>query len=744
MTVPIRITRGDNPYAHEVQGKANEPITVAALLDTARLKLKSIGADTSGLDDASLETIYDRLNENAPRIAIIGGSLDHPAHIVDPDTTVYAAARIWEQGGVPFSFAVPVLCDGTAQSTTGMCYSLESRNMITKAVVSQMEAHSYHGAFVIQGCDKQPLAIVAALAMLDIVRRSRGDAPVFATFAPAHVLRGGTIPDEIRQQLNRVVAIAQDCGHEEIADDLQDAMRLILQCTSNASFQGVLKRANELGIITTDEHEYFEKHLAINTCDGKGGICAFNGTGNSSRHVVSALGLVHPSLELLTAPPTPVNINPAVDALIKICNEPDFSVSELVRKNLEMAIRIHSATGGSTNIMLHFVAVAISAGMKFDIWEYDRIRRKSEVPDIFNYSLSEGRDIFALAEQCCSGQIRGMETAIYELSRLGVPVPMEAPTVTGSTWKERLSDTSNLSADGVKENPIILSKPRRSISGVDVISGNWFESAVVKISGMPEAQVNEFDAHIAAVIYFETEEDANEALLDINFLHGMRDRKLISHSALLAMHKYHKSLHEGSLPLSDNGQSNGNDLASKDLSDSSHEISYTELFDHMVVERTLRLAIVIAGQGPEAFGMPEMFTPMNHINFNRKLRRLSVLISDGRYSGVTYGAAIGHLTPESIRGGAIAGLSDGDLLQLSLRGRRIDWIDENSFIRGEILPLDKDSLSNILNDRKDIVERRHAKLKRRQRAIVPSNRLTYVTDAAHGVVPLELLELVNY
>ena len=202
---PIRITRGDNPYAREVQGKANEPITVAALLDRARATLNATGHDTSGLDNVTIEAIYDRLNENAPRVAIIGGSADHPAHIVDLDTTIYAAARIWERGGVPFSFGVPVLCDGTAQSNVGMCYSLSSRNITTAAVANQMEAHSYHGAFVIQGCDKQPLAIVAALAMLDVVRRKRGDAPVFATFAPAHVLRGGIIPDELREELNRVL-----------------------------------------------------------------------------------------------------------------------------------------------------------------------------------------------------------------------------------------------------------------------------------------------------------------------------------------------------------------------------------------------------------------------------------------------------------------------------------------------------------------------------------------------------------
>src|SRR5438105_15035529 len=94
-----------NPYREHVQGKANEPITVAGLLDRAR---QLHGAKT----DCTLEAVVERLDENAPRIAIIGGSSDHPAHIMDWDTVLRAAVRIWEAGGVPFYFAVPVVWGG--------------------------------------------------------------------------------------------------------------------------------------------------------------------------------------------------------------------------------------------------------------------------------------------------------------------------------------------------------------------------------------------------------------------------------------------------------------------------------------------------------------------------------------------------------------------------------------------------------------------------------------------------------
>nr|WP_236927491.1 dihydroxy-acid dehydratase [Geobacillus thermodenitrificans] len=622
-----RIESQINPYRDNVQGKANEPICVAGLLDRSK---QILGSELKGMQpDWTLEEIYDRLHHNAPRIAIIGGSPDHPAHIMDFQTIARAAIRIWQNGGVPFQFSTPVMCDGTAQSNQGMSYSLQSRNAVAQMIVNQLEAHSYHGAFVIQGCDKQPLGVVSALAHLDRVRRERGEAPFFATFAPSHVLQGGTIPPKLYAELEEVARRAELAGEEDIAYDLRDALAYILQCSSNTAFQGVLERARGKGIITKEQHEDYEKRLAVATCDSQGGVCAFNGTGNSSRHLIAGLGLVHPALELLTAPPTQEQINAALDSFVDLMNDPVYGVANLMAANIKNAIRIHSATGGSTNIMMHIVAAMLYGGYRFDLWEYDRIHHEVPVPDLFDYSLTEGRDIFALAVQCCSGKIRGMETVFHELMSNGVPMDIDAPTVTGTTWRERLAvNQAQLSAENVENNPIILSKPRRPFSGVDVLSGNFFESAVVKISGMSTKQIDEFDKKIAFVLYYENEDEANEGLLDVHLLEKLKRSRCFRHQSLIAALK-HNAPHW--------------------FEEWKHR-EYDDLFDAMVKEGTLKIAVVIAGQGPEAFGMPEMFTPMQHINANRQLKRLATLISDGRYSGVTYGAAIGHMTPEAIRG----------------------------------------------------------------------------------------------
>jgi len=710
MAEVIRITRGDNPYQREVQGKANEPITVAALLDRSRALLGVRHLSYS------LAEIYDRLEYNAPRIAVIGGSPDHPAHIMDYETSARAAVRIWERGGVPFAFSTPVLCDGTAQSNVGMCYSLQSRNAMTEMIANQMEAQSYHGAFVIQGCDKQPLAAVAALAALDLTRRARGDAPVFATFAPAHVLKGGTIPADLREEIEAAAQKSEGAGHQEIADDLRDALAYVLQCSSNTQFQGVFTRAVAAGILTEAEHKDFEKQLAVNTCDGQGGICAFNGTGNSSRHVVAAFGLVHPALELLTAPPDQARVNLAIDALFGYCNHPDYSVSEMVKRNIENAIRVHSTTGGSTNIMMHLVSVMIHAGVDFSVWDYERIHRAAPIPDLFDYSLTQGRTIFELAQQCCSGQIRGMETVAYELTRNDVPMALDAPTAAGVTWRDRLADTRNLAATGVTQNPIILSRPRRAISGIDVLSGNFFESAVVKISGMPEAQLDEFDTKLSVVLYFENEDDANARLLDANLLDSIREHAEITREDLLRIYEHNA----GSAP----------DARIDSL-------SHDELFDYLVQGRIIKFSVVISGQGPEAYGMPEMFTPMQHVNANRHLKKLAMIITDGRYSGVSYGAAIGHITPEAKRGGGILYLQTGDIIQANLRARNLCFIDRATLReKGEVVAFSGD----LAATRRELGAERLRHINERLRVIVPTNRMRDVTDAAHGVVPLAVAE----
>jgi len=130
-----------NPYRSCIQGLSNEPITVRALLARAETLL-SDDPDFGGLGDFSLATIVSRLASNRPRICIIQGSPDHPAHLADHEHALRAAARVWQNGGVPFTFGIPVICDGTAQSNIGQSYSLASRNHTAMTVNINFEGHS--------------------------------------------------------------------------------------------------------------------------------------------------------------------------------------------------------------------------------------------------------------------------------------------------------------------------------------------------------------------------------------------------------------------------------------------------------------------------------------------------------------------------------------------------------------------------------------------------------------------------
>ena len=697
-----------NPYRDNVQGKANEPVTVTTLLDAAVRE-----SDIPNLVYSQREVVR-RLDRGAPRIAIIGGSQDHPAHIVDPQTMQRAAASLWRRGAVPFSFGIPVLCDGTAQSNLGMCYSLQSRNLVAAMVLNQMEAHSYHGAFVIQGCDKTPFAVCAGLAHLDAVRRHRGEAPVAASFAPAHVLPGGTIPEPLADELRGVAKRARSMNRAEIGDEIESVMQNILQCASNQAFQGVLIRAREARILNARKHKSIELELAAHTCHPDGGICAFNGTGNSSRLAMSALGLVHPALELLPEPPSFEAVDKACRTLLDILDRDDASVSVLVRHGFANAVRVHAASGGSTNLMMHLSATRTYAGQRTSVHDITRIRREHAIPDLLDYSLTHGRDIFAWAEQVQRGDSMGVASLIYELKRHGVPVDTDAMTVTGTTWAKRLGRGRRASATRVKTNRIIPTEPLGYESGIEVLRGNLFETAVVKIAGMPTAQLDAFDNVAAAVWYFQDEDEATRALLTEDPLESLTRCKGLTLEDLRVIEKFHLGpKKQPKIQLEKRGK--------------------RAILQAMADAGTLRIALVIAGQGPKAYGMPEMFTPMHHINNSTLLRRMAMLLSDGRYSGVTYGAAVGHITPEAFERGSIAALRTGDLLWMRLRKGRIDLLDREAWREGrrKAAPLSWSKEP----ERTRLKEGRYRHILQRRDNIAPANRMDDVTDAARGVVP---------
>ncbi|MGC3964962.1 MAG: dihydroxy-acid dehydratase [Rhodocyclaceae bacterium] len=151
----------------------------------------------------------------------------------------------------------------------------------------------------------------------------------------------------------------------------------------------------------------------------------------------------------------------------------------------------------------------------------------------------------------------------------------------------------------------------------------------------------------------------------------------------------------------------------------------------LINKGTVAFAFVIAGQGPKAFGMPEMFAPSQNLRHHGVLEKTSIMITDGRYSGVTKGACVGHMTPEAYEGGGIGALVNGDLLWVRLSDKRIDMLDKAAFLRGQLVARDTDARE----ERADLVNRRKAEIERRQLQVAACSIMDNVTDAEYGVVP---------
>ena len=693
-----------NPYRSCIQGLANEPITVRALLERADSLLRSENG-FAGLGDYSQPRIVARLVSNRPRIGIIHGSFDHPAHLLDYEHVLRAAARVWQNGGVPFAFGVPVICDGTAQSNIGQSYSLASRNHTAMAVNINVEGHDYHAAYVLSGCDKTPTGILSGLAAADRARRQpeRGSAPLWAMFVPSHVLKGGSIPAATREKLRVVQDAARRAGDAQLADDIEENCHYILQCASDEAFLGQLDRAVSGGLTSRAQADEILDELAAATCDEGGGICAFNGSGNSSRTLVSALGFVPAEAELLLGEAPTALVARNIDQLFRVINRPEYAVCELLKKNYANAVRIHNATGSSSNLMLHMPCVMRHAGFDVSLFDYERIRATTPVPDIFAHSLTEGRDTFVLAQQAQAGLHHGMSSLFRVLGDLGIAMDWDAPTISGQTWGERVAALpAAVSPELPQEKSIIRIHPVRDISGTDILRGNFFSSCTLKVSGMSTGMYQRFDDRVFVVRYYENEAACSEELHASDLSARLAALPGLTPELLAAIRRV-------------NGGAGEADAAT------------------MILDGTLAFAFVIAGQGPAAFGMPEMFAPSQSLRHHGVIEKSSILMTDGRYSGVSKGACIGHVAPEAYVGGGIGALESGDLLWVRLSGRRIDLIDRQALLGGEKRPLD---LAPVLQARQPLIQARQARMEQRQLQIAACSILDHVTDAETGVVPL--------
>ena len=468
-----------------------------------------------------------------------------PGHIHLRGLAEAVKAGVREAGGVPFEVDTIGVCDGIAMNHAGMKYSLPSRETIADSVEIVAEANAFDGLVLIPSCDKIIPGMLMAAARLNV---------------PSIVVSGGPM-------LAGHWDNARDFGTQDI--DL------------NSVFMAVGK------VIKSEMTEERLHELESRACPGCGS-CAGMFTANTMNCLCEALGMALPGNGTI----------PAVAAgRTRLAKMAGRQILQLVAKNIRPrdilkpeaianAFSVDMALGGSTNTVLHLLAIAHEAGVEFSLAKINEISKKT--PHLCKISPSGAYHIQDL------DRAGGISAVMKEIITL---LNARALTVTGKSLGENVKDALIEDKDVIHPR----AKAYSATGGLAILFGNIApEGAVVKSAAVaPEMLVHQGPARV-----FDSEEAATKAIM------GQRIKK---------------------------GE-----------------------------------VLVIRYEGPRGGpGMREMLTPTSLLA-GMGLDKDVALITDGRFSGATKGAAIGHVSPEAAGGGPIAAIRDGDLISIDIPGCKLD------------------------------------------------------------------------
>ena len=448
-----------------------------------------------------------------------------------------------EAGGTPREFNVIGVCDGIAMGHEGMKYSLPSRELIADSVETMIQAHAFDAMICIPNCDK----IVPGMLMGAV----RCNIPtVFASGGPMAAGRkaDGTVIDLI------------------------------------SVFEGVA--ALKAGKMT--EEELLE--LECKACPGAGS-CSGMFTANSMNCLCEAIGMALPGNgTLLAAEPARRELwKAAAKRAVEMARANGPKPRDIITvESVDNAFVLDMAMGGSTNTVLHTLAIANEAGIGYDL---DRINQLSKItPNICKVSPSSSYHIEDVRDA------GGISAILGEISKIHGLLKLDRPTVTGKTLGENI-------AGAVSQDEKCIHKVGNAYSkegGLAILRGNIAaEGAVVKSAGVDPKML----VHKGPAVIFESQEEACEGIL-------------------------------------------GGKVKAGDV-------------------------VVIRYEGPKGGpGMQEMLAPTSYI-MGQGLGDSVALITDGRFSGGTRGACIGHVSPEAAEGGPIGLLKEGDLIEIDIPNRSL-------------------------------------------------------------------------
>ncbi len=465
-----------------------------------------------------------------------------PGHVHLQQVAEAVKAGVRMEGGTPMQFGVIGICDGIAMGHAGMRYSLPSREVIADSIELMAQAHAFDAMVMITNCDKIVPGMLMAAARLNL---------------PTVVVSGGPM------------LAGRHRGR-------------------NIDFITVMEAqgAVESGRMETSELAELEDEA----CPGCGS-CAGLFTANSMNCLTEAVGLGLPGNGTV----------PAVHARrLRLAKQAGLAVMEMLRKGrrpldiltrsaLRNALAVDMAIGGSSNTILHLLALAYEAGVEMDLREVQEVC--DATPNLARISPAGGARHFMQDLD----EAGGIPAVMGELLRRGLIDP-EVPCVGADRLGDLIEGKGTLNPEVLRA----VEDPYMPTGGLAVLWGNLApEGAVVKQSAVPENLL----CHRGPARVFDAEEDAVAAMTG-------------------------GAIREGDV-------------------------------------------IVVRYEGPRGGpGMREMLNPTATIAGMGMADKV-VLITDGRFSGGTRGAAVGHISPEAAQGGPIALVEEGDLIELDIPGRGI-------------------------------------------------------------------------
>jgi dihydroxy-acid dehydratase len=470
-----------------------------------------------------------------PIVGIANGySTITPCNMGINDLALRAEKALKEAGGMPQIFGTITVSDGISMGTEGMKYSLVSREVIADSIETACNGQSMDAVIAIGGCDKNMPGAMIAIARMNI---------------PGIFVYGGTIKP----------------GHHNGQD-----------LTVVSAFEAVGQYSAQR--ISQSELEAIER----NACPGAGS-CGGMFTANTMSSAFEALGMSLPYSSTMAAEDAEKaeSTEKSAFVLLEAVRQKILPSQILTRKAFENAIAVIMAVGGSTNSVLHLLAIAHTIGVELSIDDFETMRHK--VPVICDLKPS-GRYVTVNLHQA-----GGIPQVMKMLLVHGLLHP-DALTISGQTIAEVLADVPE---NPPREQDVIRpwANPVYQEGHLAILKGNLAqEGAVAKISGVQKPVIT------GPARVFECEEDCLAAIL-------------------------------------------GGKIVAGDV-------------------------VVVRYEGPKGGpGMREMLAPTSAI-IGAGLGDSVGLITDGRFSGGTFGLVVGHVAPEAFVGGTIALVEEGDSITI--------------------------------------------------------------------------------